>query len=545
MKKYISLILCICFQIQLTNAQLSNQNLHVKTDNGIIEGFIDENQEVVQFFGVPFAQPPVGDLRWKAPQPAKSWKGIKETKEFAPAPMQIPVFGDMKSRGKGMSEDCLYLNIWTPLQQEHKNLPVLVYFYGGGFVAGDASEPRYDGTNFAKEGIVVVTVNYRLNVFGSLAHPALSKESPYKASGNYGLLDQNAALIWVKNNIKEFGGDPNHITIGGESAGSISVSTQMASPLSKDLLFAAIGESGAAIYPTMAPVSLTEAENIGIEFTEKIGLDSLKDMRAISAEELLQRYGKSGRFGFPSVIDNYFLPNSLPEIFKAKKQAQIPLLAGWNSAEIPGISLMQGKSFTDENYKSKVKELYPNNYQKVLQLYPSGDKAQIRVSATQLASDRFIVYSTWKWLDLHLKNSNEPVYRYVFDKIRPPLKDPSKVTGLAGGTSEKKETENKPKPIGAAHASEIEYAFNNLNSATEFNWTKEDDEVAKVMFSYFASFIKNGDPNLKGLPSWPVLQAKEKEPSFMKIGIETEAQQAKHDNRYLFLDSAYQKEKKK
>lgn len=547
MKKYILLLLCLCFQSNLLHAQLSAGQLQVTTDKGMIEGFIDQENQVAQFFGVPFAQPPVGDLRWKAPQPAKAWQGVKETKAFGPAPMQIPVFGDMKSRGNGMSEDCLYLNIWAPLPQKKKNLPVLVYFYGGGFVAGDASEPRYDGTNFAKEGIVVVTVNYRLNVFGSLAHPALSKEAKYSASGNYGLLDQHAALVWVKNNIEQFGGDPDHITIGGESAGSISVSAQMASPLSKDLLFAAIGESGAAIHPTLAPVSLTEAENIGKEFTDQLGLKSLEEMRGISAEELLQLYGKSGRFGFPSVIDNYFLPNSLPEIFEAEKQAQIPLLVGWNSAEIPGASLMKEKAFTKENYTQIIKELYPEDYERVLALYPVGDPAQIRKSATDLASDRFIVYSTWKWFDLHRKNSDQPVYRYVFDKIRPPLKDKSKVAGLAGGTSEKKEgaTTTQPKPIGAAHAAEIEYAFNNLATATEFEWSKEDKQVAQVMFSYFANFIKNANPNHDELPTWPAVKATAESPIFINIGVKTEAQQATTDDRYLFLDHAYRKEKSK
>lgn len=547
MKKYILFLLCLCFQFNLLHAQLSAGQLQVTTDKGIVEGFTDQENQVAQFFGLPFAQPPVGDLRWKAPQPAKAWQGVKETKAFGPAPMQIPVFGDMKSRGNGMSEDCLYLNIWTPLPQKKKNLPVLVYFYGGGFVAGDASEPRYDGTNFAKEGIVVVTVNYRLNVFGSLAHPALSKEAKYSASGNYGLLDQHAALVWVKNNIEQFGGDPDHITIGGESAGSISVSAQMASPLSKDLLFAAIGESGAAIHPTLAPVSLTEAEHIGKEFTDQLGLKSLEEMRGISAEELLQLYGKSGRFGFQSVIDNYFLPNSLPEIFEAEKQAQIPLLVGWNSAEIPGESLMKGKAFTKENYTQIIKELYPEDYESVLALYPVGDPAQIRKSATDLASDRFIVYSTWKWFDLHRKNSDQPVYRYVFDKIRPPLKDKSKVAGLAGGTSEKKEgtATTPPKPIGAAHAAEIEYAFNNLATATEFEWSKEDKQVAKVMFFYFANFIKNANPNHDELPTWPAVKATAKSPIFINIGVKTEAQQATTDDRYLFLDHAYRKEKSK
>src|SRR5690606_1176687 len=228
----------------------------------------------------------------------------------------------------------------TPASRNTKGLPVLVYFYGGGNVAGDASEPRYDGEAMAKEGIVVVTSNYRLNIFGYLAHPELTAEAPYHASGNYGALDQLAALKWVKDNISFFGGDPSKVTIAGESAGSIGVSTQMASPLTKGLIAGAIGESGAAISPTMAPVLLKDAEKEGQEFLEKNHIKSISELRKLSTRDLYEMYIESGRFGFPIVIDGYFLPKSLPEIFEAGEQSMIPLLAGWNSAEIPGMAYM-------------------------------------------------------------------------------------------------------------------------------------------------------------------------------------------------------------
>src|SRR6266550_1498011 len=228
----------------------------VKTANGIIEGSSEQSSGIRVFKGVPFAAPPVGGLRWQPPQPVKSWKGVRKADQFGPRCMQRPIFGDMGFRSNGMSEDCLYLNVWTPAKSSIERLPVLVYFYGGGFVAGDGSEARYEGESMARKGIVALTVNYRLGVFGFLAHPELTKESPRHASGNYGLLDQNAALRWVQKNIAAFGGDPKKVTIAGESAGSIAVSAQMASPLSKDLIAGAIGESGALIAPTMPPFPL-------------------------------------------------------------------------------------------------------------------------------------------------------------------------------------------------------------------------------------------------------------------------------------------------
>jgi len=314
--------------------------VQAKTENGIIEGLYDTQSGLQLYLGIPFAKPPVGDLRWKAPQAPDKWTGVKETKKFGPRAVQAIVFGDMKARSNGISEDCLYLNVWTPAKRNTPGLPVLVYFYGGGNVAGDGSEPRYDGASMARKGIVVVTVNYRLNIFGFFAHPELSAEAPYKASGNYGLLDQLAGLKWVNKNISAFGGDPKKVTIAGESAGSIDVCSHMASPLSKGLIAGAIGESGAAINPTMAPVTLADAEKQGLEFAKNAGNLSLKQLRSMSTREIYEIYAESKRFGFPAVIDGYFFTKSVTEVFKAKEQAQVPLLLGWNSAEIPGTAFM-------------------------------------------------------------------------------------------------------------------------------------------------------------------------------------------------------------
>jgi para-nitrobenzyl esterase len=514
-----------CFEaVAQTNNYFAVQ---VKTDKGIVEGNYDIISGMQFYLGIPFAKPPVNALRWKAPQPMVSWNGVRQAKKFGPRAVQARVFADMQSRSEGLSEDCLYLNIWTPANRTKKNLPVLVYFYGGGFVAGDGSEPRYDGESMAKKGIVVVTVNYRLNIFGFFAHSELSKEASYKSSGNYGLLDQQAALKWVQHNIAAFGGNPKRVTIAGESAGSTSVSFHMASPLSKDLIAGAIGESGAGIRP-LAPVSLKIAETIGLEFARKAGYPTLAELRKLSTKELFEVYTESKRFGFPIVIDGYFLETSLPEVFEKKKQAMVPLLLGWNSAEITGQGVMQGLPYTEENYIKKVKQIYPSDYEEALRLYPHSNVKEIEISATALASDRFIAYSTWKWFDLHRQNSNQPVYRYLYSKLRPPAVNQSPSNGGS-----------MPELVGAPHACEIEYCMGNLHLVKDFVWTADDYKVSRTMQDYFANFIITGNPNANGLPEWPASRPTDSNPDIMIIDLESKSIKANDDARYIFLDKAF------
>ncbi|MCM4155570.1 carboxylesterase family protein [Gramella sp. AN32] len=516
-KYYISLWIVCFFSLNF----YAQESLIVETENGKIEGLIDQDQHLNIFLGVPFAKPPIEKLRWKAPQELEDWEGVKETKKFGPSAIQTNVFGDMVYRSDGISEDCLYLNIWAPTESNGEGLPVLVYFYGGGFVAGDGSEPRYDGASMARNGIIAITVNYRLNIFGFLAHPKLSKQAEYNASGNYGLLDQTAALKWVYENIENFGGDPEKITIAGESAGSISVSALMVSPLSKDLLAGAIGESGASIKPTLAPVPLHEAEKVGAEFVEKTGY-SLEALRALSTEELFEVYNNSGRFGFPTVIDSYFLPKSLPEIFEKGEQAQIPLMLGWNSAESPSMAITQGSDYSKENYATKIMTLYPENYDEVLDLYAANNEDEVRMAATDLASDRFIAYGTWKWFDLHRKNSEEPVYRYLFSKVRPSANQNSEIV-----------------PDGAPHASEIEYFLGNLELVDEGYFTKEDYEVSKTIQQYVLNFVKTGNPNGEELLYWPSAKPDDEKPPVLIIDSEFEVKKSAKENRYRFLDNYY------
>lgn len=541
MKKIIFLVLAGYFiHVNVMSQDNSQLSVQTKIENGTIEGFKIGKNGIRCYFGVPFAKPPVGDLRWRAPQALENWKGVLKTCKFGPKPIQTEVFGKLNSRLDTMSEDCLYLNVWAPDIKKGKLLPVLVYFFGGGFVAGDGAEPRYDGAAMAQKGIVVITVNYRLNVFGFFACPELSAESPYKASGNYGYLDQNASLEWVKRNITAFGGDPGRITIAGESAGSISVSVQMASPLSRQLIAGAIGESGAAIYPTLAPVPLAEAEKTGLEFAKKAGYSTLKTLRNLSATELMDKYIKSKRFGFPAVIDGYLITKPLPEIFRNHEQAQIPLLVGWNSAEINGMAFMYGKPYSKENFINRVKETYPDDYQNVLKLYVHNTAKEVEISATELASEKFITYSTWEWFDLHRKNSSQHVYRYLFCRPRPSFKDRTLSSGLAGG-SVKQDNKSIPviKPIGAAHAEEIEYCLGNLYLAPEYGWEKEDYIVSETMMNYFASFIITGNPNSKELPEWPSAGSTDLYPPVMMINVVSKTIKAQNEDRFIFLDKYY------
>jgi para-nitrobenzyl esterase len=538
-KGYLFGLLCL---LTISAMAQTNNDFSVQTtvENGVIEGNYDTKTGVQKYFGIPFAKPPVGELRWKAPQPLDNWKGVKETKKFGPRPMQKIIFGDMGSRSNGLSEDCLYLNVWTPAKRNTKGLPVLLYYFGGGNSAGDGSEPRYDGEAMARKGIVVVTCNYRLNIFGFLAHPELSAEAPYKASGNYGMLDQSAALKWVRKNIEAFGGDPTKITLAGESAGSVAVSMQMSSPLSRNLIAGAIGESGAGINPTMSPVTLADGEKMGVDFVKKAGVTTIKQLRALPARDIYELFDESKMFGFPIVIDGYFLPKTLPDIFAAKEQAQVPLLLGWNSAEVSGMAFIQGQPYKEEHYVAKVKQAYPNHHEEVVKLYPHTSEKEIELSATALASDRFIAYSTWKWFDLHRNNSSQPVYRYLYSKLRPPLVDNSLASGLAGGTVKKDANAPKaPEPVGAPHACEIEYCMGNLRLIKEYAWTADDYKVSETMQNYFANFIKTGNPNGEKLPDWPVAKAGDTTPPVMILNTESKAEKAANDARYLFLDKTY------
>ncbi|MDQ6762956.1 MAG: carboxylesterase family protein [Bacteroidota bacterium] len=519
MRKIFILIQLLLVAVIL-NAQEFNDNVspRVKIANGVLEGLNESGIRV--FKGIPFAQPPIGDLRWKEPQPVKNWEGVRKADKFGPRAMQRPIFSDMNFRSNGVSEDCLYLNVWTPAKSANNLLPVLVYFYGGGFIAGDGSEYRYDGESLARRGIVTVTVNYRLTVFGFLAHPELTRESPHHASGNYGLLDQNAALKWVQKNIAAFGGDPKKITIAGESAGSYSVSAQMASPLSKSIIAGAIGESG-SLLGKQSTISLSEAEEVGSNFAKNAGAGSLAALRAMPAAQLLEATAQPGT-RFPVDVDGYFLPESPVQIYKDGAQAHVPLLVGWNSEESSYGAIIGKQESTMENYQNAVKKLYGENADEILKVYHAADDQSVQQVATALASDRFIAFSTWKWSDVQSQTGGKPVYRYMYARPRPVMR--SDTGDIAGSASH-----------GASHSAEIEYALGNLPTNRVYDWQPEDYKVSEILQAYFANFIKTGNPNGTGVPAWKPVKSGGPA-ALMHIHVNTQFETEKTRDQYLLLD---------
>ena len=460
--------------------------LRVDTLYGSVEGFQIE-EGVKAYLGVPYAQPPIGELRWKAPQRLQEWEGVKDCKSFGPDPMQPIIYSDMVFRGNGFSEDCLYLNIWTPAATQGDSLPVLLYFNGGGLMAGSGSEPRYDGQAMAREqGIICVSANYREGVFGFFAHSSLSAESPYGGSGNYGFLDQVAAIDWLRENIRFFGGDPKRITIAGESAGSFSVSLLMASELSKGKICGAILSSGAEVMPYGA-TSLAQAEQQGEQKLLGAGLNSIEQARALSADSLQTLLPPRGMSS--AVLDGYFLSEQPDSVFAAGKQANVPLLAGWNSLE----GTLRGKT---------INEVLPSLQQRfgewtglILEAYGIKSNKDVTTEpGNNLASDLFTGFPTWKACDYHLSTTNQSVWRYFFCLPRP----------IAG----KEAVEGKvERAAGAVHSADIEYAMGNLSSNKTYCWTEDDYALSRIFMSYYANFCKSGNPNGEGLPEWKELNS--------------------------------------
>ena len=502
----LAMALC-CFSACKQKAE--DVTLQVKTQYGVLEGF--EEDGVKKFLGVPFAQAPVGELRWKAPQPLQPWDSIREAKTFGADPMQLDIFGDMNFRGSGRSEDCLYLNIWTTAKTKADGLPVLIYFNGGGLMAGSGSEPRYDGSSIAKEGVIGVTANYREGVFGYFAHPELTAASDYKGSGNYGFLDQVAAIKWVKENIAAFGGNPDRITIVGESAGSFSVSLLMCSPLSKNLIAGAMLSSGAELLPNK-PASLADAEATGVAALKNAGIASLADAMALSADSLQKLMPPKGMSRV--VIDGYFMTESADAVFEKGEQAQVPLLAGWNSLEAHPMQALQGQAPTLQNYKNAMKTQFGDMTDEIFDAYGiTTDEDVMNQKGFNLVSDLFTGFPTWKACDYHVKTSSQPVYRYHYMHPRPQVsaKMGDKTAALAGGvrekTAEEKKAENQQPAIapGAVHSADIEYAMGTLDTNQYYDWQDEDYAISKLFLSYYANFCKTGNPNGEGLPQWTAI----------------------------------------
>lgn len=484
--------------------------------------------KVLAYKGIPFAAPPVGNLRWREPQPAKPWKGTFAASAFGPHCIQSGSFADMVFHDPGPSEDCLTLNVWTPanakpVRPNHPGgLPVMVWIFGGGAVTGGTSERRQDGQFLAERNVVVVSMNYRLGVFGFLALPGLTAESPHHASGNYALMDQAAAIAWVRRNIAAFGGDPANITLFGESAGSFSVSAQMASPLARNLLARAIGESGGAFPASGGYPSLAEAEQADADWAKRnFGSADPAVVRAVPAEDVLRaalakadpttRTPAAPRFNF--IIDGYALPEPVSAIYAAGQQAQIPLLAGWNANESRSRTPATTASWADE-----AKALFGTRSTQFLDLYPGSTDAEAAASANDFASDMFIAYSTWAWIEADMATTHDPIYRYHFD------------LGSPGDR-------NHPASLGAFHSDDIEYVFGTLDSRPGIHVRPEDRQLSDLIQQYWTNFARTGDPNGPGLPHWPRYNDKAARYPVMHLDPNPEARPDSQRDRYLFLQS--------
>jgi para-nitrobenzyl esterase len=475
--KIICLLAMIGFMATLSSP-LHAASLTVKTEQGKARGKTINDGKVKAFLGLPYAAPPVGNLRWKAPQPPANWKGERDATKFGEHCAQNRTWDDMMFPDGDGSENCLYLNVYSPASASTSSkLPVMFWIHGGGYVAGAASEPRHNGDYLPLKGVVLVTINYRLGIFGFLATSELANEAGGSA-GNYGLLDMVAALRWVRANIRNFGGDPNNVTIFGESAGSFAVSTLMASPLSHGLFQKAIGESGAAFLGTPASVSLETEEKKDDEWAAALGVHSLAELRALPTQKLLDSSKDISINGDSPYVDGKLLTEPVEATYAAGRQAHVPLLAGWNRDEnIPDDDM------TVEKWKAFATEHFPEHIAEFLSLYPGATDEQAARSAADYGSDHFIALGTWKWLEAHRKTDNAPVYRYHFE-----------LPALA----------SKYHSAAAFHSDEIEYVFGTLDTRPGLTIRPEDRLLSEQMMSYWTNFARTGDPNVSSLPLWPV-----------------------------------------
>ncbi len=522
----------------LAGVMMAQQPTRVNVAEGTLEGTNESG--IKTFKGIPFAAPPIGDLRWKAPQPAGKWQGVRQAKKYGPNPMQENIFGDMNFGTKEMSEDCLYLNVWTPAKTMGEHLPVLIYFNGGGLMCGSGSEPRYAGDAMARKGIISVTANYREGIFGFFAHPQLSKETSYKGSGNYGFLDQVAAIKWIKDNIAAFGGDPNRITIVGESAGSMSVSSLMASPLCKGLFAQAMGSSGSVIGMKKV-ATLKEAETQGLEMTKEIGCKNIKEMRSLSAEELMKKAGIKSRPTYN--IDGYFWTKQPYDVFANGEQTKVPLLIGGNNQEMNAMSILGGKAPTIENIKAVARNIFGDATEELFKLYGLNTDADVMGQpGNELAGDIFLDYSTWKWGNMHKLTGGQPVYRYRYCHPRPDMVLKDKVAGLAGGVQEKTaDTPAAPRALGAVHSADIEYAMGTLPTNRVYDWQPEDYTISDIFSNYYVNFVKTGNPNGLGLIDWPTTNGKAIAP-VLQIDANTFVKEDPNmEKRYEIMDGLFWK----
>ena len=482
----------------------------VKTQNGQLSGVPGKNPGVMAFKGIPFAAPPVGELRWRLPQPPPSWQGVRKADGFCASCIQSivaerkPWTYEFMTHGE-ISEDCLFLNVWTAAKSPSERRPVFFYIYGGAFSEGSAAVPVYDGEGLAAKGLVVVTANYRVGVLGFLAHPELSKESDARVSGNYGLFDQIAALRWVHENIAAFGGDPGRVTIAGQSAGGMSVHSLIASPLAKGLFHRAIVQSGGSSVGSggisLGARTLADAEADGLRFAESKGAKSLAELRAMSWQKLMEPAPgtASGRGGtaplrFAPIVDGHLLPAPAREIVAQGKQNDVPTLTGVNAGELGGLMMPQTPP-TAESFIKRARQQYGPLADEFLKLYSVATGQDAAITQAQSSRDQALV-SLYLWARERAKTSKTGAYTYLWDHALP------------GPDAAR---------YGAFHTSEVPYVLNTLYMSDR-PFAEADRQIAGMMSSYWANFAANGDPNGKGLPRWNPVGDK---PEIMEVGDKT------------------------
>jgi len=496
-----------------------------EVEGGQIADILPDASGIRVFKGIPYAAPPVGERRWKAPAPVERWSGLRSATEWGPRCVQSSRLGNLDPLNARMDEDCLYLNVWTGTRSTNDKLPVMVWIHGGSNLNGAGSQPEYDGAGLARKGVVVVTINYRLDVFGFLAHPELTKESGTNSSGNYGLLDQIAALKWVQKYIGAFGGDPTQVTVFGQSAGAFNISLLMASPLTKGLFARAIGQSGGALTPiaSFGPKPLKLGEQEGIKFTETLGAKSLTEMRAKSAQHLLDAaVARPMIYGF-GVVDGWVVREHPASAYAHGRYNDVPLLVGWNVDEGTLFAARVQFPVDAPPYAERIRAQFKDKADRILTLYPPGSTpADEFASFAALLGDEIIDYGAWAWSERAAASGNSPVYRYYFTR-RPPGAPQHSLNPLTAP--------------GVFHCAELYYVFNTLH-VTGWPWEPADRRLADAVSSYWTNFAKTGDPNAPDLPNWPTHKPGGGHP-VMELGADVGPSAEQHRDRYEFFDAFY------
>lgn len=480
----------------------------IRIESGLISGSTNTENGVRAFIGIPYAAPPLGDLRWRPPQPPALWDGVRKAEQFGAVCMQTRGRG---ASGPAPSEDCLYLNVWTAAQSRSDRRPVIVWSYGGGFYLGSGSQPNYDGEALARKGAVVVTYNYRLGALGFFSHPELTKESAHHASGNYGLMDLVQALRWVQKNIAAFGGDPNRVTIDGESAGAMLVAAATGSPEANGLFKRAISQSGGFMGISIAKMTtLSQAEEAGKKLAAESGASNLAALRALPAADLLKFSQRAGL-----VVDGWYIPEDLSSIFVGGKQNPVDILVGSNRDE--GTFFVRPGSSTAQEYLAQTHERFGDLADGYLKLHPAASDAEAETSRLAGVRDE-MGWHMRVWARMQTKIGNQ-AYLYYFTRVPP----------TAPGQPSR----------GATHTAEIRYMFNNLDDRTP--WTEVDRKLADMMSTYWVNFAATGDPNGKGLPAWPAYDGQHQQP--MVLGDQSGVGPGIDGNVLAFFDQFYQRQR--